>query len=271
MQVNILELNNTELELYLEVAVNAAKKAGKIQLESFRNNLKINKNLSHDIKLEIDRLCENAILDAIGSHFPDHSYLSEEIGLIKKKSKMIWIIDPLDGTCNYFQGLPFFCTSISCYIIEEGTRDFQMPIIGVIYIPLLDELYYAIKGQGAYFNNNLINRKFEKDFKDAVIATSFGSNNSTIEKMGKILTMLAQRVKKIRCFGSSAIELCYIAAGHLDGVLLNGISHWDFSAAKIILEESGLKIKTTKINHSQYKVIAGHENIFNELEKFFEE
>jgi myo-inositol-1(or 4)-monophosphatase len=271
MQINILELNNTELELYLEVAVNAAKKAGAIQMQCFRNHLKVEKNLAHDIKLEIDRLCENAILDTISAHFPDHSYLSEEIGLIKKKSRMIWIIDPLDGTCNFFQGLPFFCTSISCYIIEEGTNDYELPVIGVIYLPLLDELYYAIKGQGSYFNNNLINRNYQKDFKDAVIATSFGSSQNSIEKMGRILTTLAQRVKKIRCFGSSAIELCYIAAGHLDGVILNGISQWDFSAAKIILEESGLKIKATKMNHSKYSVIAGAENIFNELTASFEE
>ena len=118
MQVNILELNNTELELYLEVAVNAAKKAGKIQLEYFRNDLKVDKNLAHDIKLEIDRLCENAILDTISAHFPNHSYLSEEIGLIKKKSKMIWIMDPLDGTCNYFRKLPSL-HGRSCYIIER--------------------------------------------------------------------------------------------------------------------------------------------------------
>ena len=271
MQVNILELNNTELELYLEVAVNAAKKAGSLQMENFRNHLKIEKNLAHDVKLEIDRLCENIILDTISANFPDHSYLSEEIGLIKRKSKMIWIIDPLDGTCNYFQGLPFFCTSISCYIIEEGTHDYQLPVIGVIYLPLLDELFYAIKGQGAYFNNNLINRNYEKEFKDAVIASSFGSSENSIEKMGRILTSLAHKVKKIRCFGSSAIELCYIAAGHLDGVILNGISQWDFSAAKIILEESGLKIKSSKLNHSKYSVIAGAENIFNELESFIEE
>ena len=136
---------------------------------------------------------------------------------------------------------------------------------------MLNELFYAIKGQGAYFNNNLIDKNYEKNFKDAVIATSFGSTEAATAKMGGILTKLAQRIKKIRCFGSSAIELCYIAAGHLERVLLNGISQWDFSAAKIILEESGLKIKTNKINHSQYRVIAGSENTVNELESFFEE
>jgi myo-inositol-1(or 4)-monophosphatase len=246
-------------------AVDAARRAGIIQMNHFRNPAVRYTRLLHDVKLETDRLCEEAIVTAIRESFPDHTILAEESGASPGSSDHTWIIDPLDGTVNFWHGLPFFCVSIACYrggdpasqASASGSATLGKPVVGVIYLPFSEEMFVAMPGSGAFLNQKPIQVSPAEDAADVVVTVSFGKTPEMMQRMTRRLDDLLPRVRKARCLGAAAAELAYVAAGFLGGVAYEGLRRWDFAAGKIILEEAGGFFEATEIEPDLWKILAG--------------
>jgi myo-inositol-1(or 4)-monophosphatase len=223
----------------LETADTAARRAGAIQMNHFRKDSICSSRRMNDVKEQIDRLCEEAIINTIQSSFPNHSIISEERGKLQGNGMYTWIIDPLDGTTNYWHGLPFFCVSIACYQSIASDSFLGLPIAGVVFLPYGNELFTGIPGRGAFFNKRRLHIKQKDETSNMVVSVSFGKTPEMRQRMLKKIDVLLSHVQKGRCLGAVAAEMAYVAAGYLDGMFYEGIHVWDFAAGRIILEESG--------------------------------
>ncbi|MBN1258102.1 MAG: inositol monophosphatase, partial [Planctomycetes bacterium] len=183
----------------LETAIQAAQAAGAIQKEAFGSVLQVDEDTRHDIKLKVDKLCEEAIVKIISTAYPEHAILAEEGGA-KGESSHRWIIDPLDGTVNFFYGIPHFCTSIALEVKRE-------PVIGVVYDPIRDELFAAEKGKGATLNGQSIRVSAITDPGEACIVLGFMKDDQTMRAGLKAMATCIYRVRKVRCTGSAALDL----------------------------------------------------------------
>lgn len=246
-----------------ETAIRAARQAGDIQMRHFRNPAVQCTSLLHDVKLETDRLCEAAIVAAIRERFPDHAILTEESGELPGPGGYVWIIDPLDGTVNFWHGLPFFCTSIACCrrsnsAAAKGERGlWGAPVVGVVFLPFSRELFCGMPGRGAFLNEKAIRVRQPQSLAEAVVSVSFGKTPAAMLRMSRRLDGLLPQVRKARCLGAAAAELAYAAAGLLDGLFYEGIQLWDFAAGKIILEEAGGFLDAVEAEPDQWRVLAG--------------
>lgn len=224
----------------LRVAAAAATRAGEIQQLHFRNGERSGRALPHDLKLDIDRRCEAAAVAAIRARFPGHAILAEESGALPGGEDFVWIVDPLDGTVNFGHGLPFFGASVACYRRDAARGGgLGAPVAGAVYLPLGRELFTAAAGEGARLNGRPIRAGATAELSEAVVSLSFGKTPEAMGRMSRRLAALLPRVQKARCLGAVAVELAYLAAGYLDGILYEGIRLWDFAAGRIILEEAG--------------------------------
>ncbi len=247
----------------LETAIRAARQAGAIQMRHFRKPAVHCTPLLHDVKLETDRLCETAIVAAIRERFPDHAILTEESGELPGPGGYGWIIDPLDGTVNFWHGLPFFCTSIACYrrsnsAAAKGERGLSgAPVVGVVFLPFSQELFHGMPGRGAFMNAKSIGVGRAQSLAESVVSVSFGKTPATMQRMSRRLDALLPQVRKARCLGAAAAELAYVAAGFLNGLFYEGLKLWDFAAGKIILEEAGGFLEAIEAEPDQWRVLAG--------------
>jgi myo-inositol-1(or 4)-monophosphatase len=248
-----------------ETAISAARRAGVIQMNHFRKAAVRSTGLLYDVKLETDRLCEDAVVAAIRERFPDHAILAEESGKTPGTGEYTWIIDPLDGTVNFWHGLPFFCVSIACYRNGVHTSSpgvpgggiLGVPVAGVVFLPFSEELFVGMPGRGAFLNERLIRVSQAKGASDSVVTVSFGKRPEIMQRMTRRLDALLPRVRKARCLGAAAAELAYVAAGFLGGLFYEGIKPWDFAAGKIILEEAGGFLEAVETEPDQWRVLAG--------------
>lgn len=186
-----------------------------------------------DIVTEADQASESLIVREIRSAFPSHGLLCEEGGGYESEASTFrWVVDPLDGTTNFAHGLPTFAVSI-------GLEDAQRPMVGVIYDPMRDELFSAYKGGGATLNGQPIHISAIDQLITSLLATGFSYNLDLRKRQTRAWSDLLTRVQAIRQTGSSALNLCYIAAGRLDGYWERGIAPWDVSAGTLIVTEAG--------------------------------
>lgn len=249
----------------LETAISAARRAGAIQMHHFRNDQVRCRRLLHDVKLETDRKCEQVIMAVIREQFPEHAILSEESGALAGSGGCTWVIDPLDGTVNFWHGLPFFCVSIACCGNPgrpAGAGNFSdeplgAPMAGVVYLPFSRELFVGVPGRGAFLNGRPIRVKRVDRAADAVVSVSFGKNRQTMQRMTRRLDSLLPRVRKARCLGAAAAELAYVAAGFIDGLIYEDIKLWDFAAGKIIVEEAGGFLEAVQTKPGHWRVLSG--------------
>lgn len=249
----------------LATALTAARRAGRIQLRDFRNARAECTRLLHDVKTRTDRDCEAAIVETIRQSFPDHAILTEERGALPGGGACRWIIDPLDGTVNFWHGLPFFCVSIACYHNGGGAPEagaekagpHGRPLAGVVFLPCSDEMFVGVAGRGAFLNQRPIRTCQVANTREAVVSLSFGKTPAAMDCMTRRLAALLPGVRKARCLGAAAAELAYAAAGFLGGVIYEGIKHWDFAAGKILLEEAGGCLEAVETQPDQWRVLAG--------------
>lgn len=218
----------------IELAVNAAKKAGEIVL-SFYDKPEIKYKESNNLVTQADIEAETYIIKTIKSKFPGHSILSEE--LVEKDaydSDNLWIIDPLDGTNNYARNIPQFCISIA--YAEKGNV-----LAGVIYDPCRKELFTSIKGKGAYLNGEKIWVSNKNHINQAIIATGFYYERGEImeKTLDTIKSLFKQKICGLRRMGSAALDLCWVACGRYDGYFEYKISPWDIAAGMLIVSEAG--------------------------------
>lgn len=228
-------------EEYLQFAVRMAERAGAIQLASFRGGdlgVKIKSNDS-DVVTRVDRECEELIAQSILERYPDHAILGEEGGSRGMAgSDWRWVVDPLDGTTNYSQGLPIFSVSIALQYRKKS-------VAGVVYAPYLDELFTATEAGGAFMRcgngePRAIRVSDKPTLATAVVATGFpydkGTNpDNNADNVARILP----HVRDIRRLGSAAYDLACVASGLLDGFWELGLHEWDVCAANLIVREAG--------------------------------
>lgn len=189
---------------------------------------------------EVDRLCDQAIQGVIRQTFPEHDLLTEESPFKEKGSSWRWIIDPIDGTTNYARGIPFFSVSIG--LEKEGEI-----ILGVVYIPVLNELFVARKGEGAFLNGKRIAVSKTDQLKRSFLATGFPYDVQ--ERPDDYLRYFRQFIRQtfaIRRPGSAAIDLCYVAAGRFDGFWEWKLQPWDVAASNLIVTEAGGRVSDSE-------------------------
>ncbi|MCX4278442.1 MULTISPECIES: inositol monophosphatase family protein [Muribaculum] len=216
-------------------AISWAREAGAVHLRYFRGNqLEIKSKFNDsDIVTAADKAAEKLIIDHIKSTYPHHSILSEESGLENHDSEYRWVIDPLDGTTNFSQGLPQFSVSIG--IEHNGVTE-----IGVVYAAYLNELFHAIRGRGAYMNGELVKVSGKARLDQCVVATGFPvDKDRNPDNNVDNLTRVLPHVRGMRRLGSAAIDLCYVGAGFLDGYWELNLHQWDVSAGLLFVEEAG--------------------------------
>lgn len=246
----------------------AARTAGAVQKKHYGKLLNVDCKMRNDIKLEVDRLCEDAIINSILQVFPTHGILSEERGLTGgEASEYLWIIDPLDGTVNFFYGLPYFCTSIACYRLGAAATG-GLPgeaVCAAVYAPLTGDLFTAEAGAGAELNGEELRVAHIDRLAEAMIATGFGSTEAGIRKLCDGGATLAGKVRKLRCLGAAAYDICNVACGRLSGFFEKGLYNWDVAAAALIATEAGAKVRMHEISPGRWDFLACAPGIFDEL------
>ncbi len=234
----MLDLKKLELEL-----IKLAKKVGEYQLEkSGQIEEYIGKTSEIDFATNVDIECEKIILEYIKENYPEHNILAEESGAYTTKSPYKWLIDPIDGTTNYISGYPIFAVSIALTFEDE-------PVLGVVYLPKINYMYSASKGNGAFLNGKRINVSKAKTLKESVIATGFPYDRKRADNNANEVAAVMPNVRGIRRSGSCAYDVCCVAEGTLAGYWEIATGKWDYMAGKIILLEAGGMFSSKKSSH----------------------
>lgn len=227
-------------DLFLEIAIKAAKTSGQILIDYFEklhDSQQKNKNI-RDLLTEVDILSEKNIKEIIRDSFPDHSIMAEESSLEQKDSTMIWHIDPIDGTVNYSQGIPLCAISVAL-------QDNNEIVAGVIFNPFSDELYYASKGKGAYLNGNQIYVSQKDKITDGLYVAAFSSAPSEEKKEEyDLFGHVNDTTRGVLRIGSAALALAYLANERIDGFWAKNLFSWDLAAGMILVREAGGKISS---------------------------
>jgi myo-inositol-1(or 4)-monophosphatase len=234
----------------LAAAVQAARAAGKIMRANWHLPKRVNSAEAHDIKLELDVRCQALIEKILARAFPEIPVLGEEGSTGDVTAGYRWVIDPIDGTVNYFFGLPHACVSIALQKSQGET------LLGVIYDPFTDELWTATRGGKTKLNGRVVRCSRRGVASDAVVAIGFSKSKDNLEKSLPHLNRLARRTKKIRIMGSAALELAYVASGRLDLYVERTINLWDIAAGALMVECSGGECWLKTLPDGRYRMCA---------------
>ena len=219
----------------LNVAVMAARRAGNSLIRNLvkLDKLNIEKKGRNDYVSDADRAAEREVIDTIHKHYPDHAVLAEESGP-SGESDTLWIIDPLDGTTNYLHGFPVFCVSIGVQV--NGRMEHA-----VVYDPMRQELFTASRGTGAQLDGRRIRVSGQTQLERALIGTGFPFRQAdhALPPYLKMLEKVVRNTSGVRRPGAAALDLCYVAAGRLDGFWETGLAPWDLAAGSLIIREAG--------------------------------
>ncbi len=215
----------------------ATQAGAKVLQEYFNGTFTIShKSSVNDLVTEADKKAEAAIIAAIGEDYPDHQILSEEIGEIQTGSNIKWIIDPIDGTVNFAHGIPICCVSIG--VEQDGEI-----ILGAVYNPIMNELFFAQKGFGATLNDKLINVSAKTSISNACLVTGFPYHwEEAVNNPLNVLQRFVRQGLPVRRLGSAAIDLCWVACGRFDGFWEHHLNAWDSAAGYLIVQEAGGKV-----------------------------
>jgi myo-inositol-1(or 4)-monophosphatase len=222
------------MERLLEVAEEAARSAGSELRSAFRSaDLEIEAKEKHDFVTSADHAAERTILGRILREFPEHGVLAEESGTRAGSGEFEWIVDPLDGTTNFLEGMPFYGISIAC-------RRRLTTEIAVIYDPERDDLFSAVRGGGAYRNGEVIRTSAQKELDGAFLATGFPFKaRGALDVYLGLFREVFRKARAIRRCGSAALDLAYTAAGIFDGFFEFRLSSWDIAAGALLVQEAG--------------------------------
>ncbi|MCX6797472.1 MAG: inositol monophosphatase [Candidatus Doudnabacteria bacterium] len=251
------------MDKYYQVALAAVKQAAVV----FKKNFGCPKTVSikggnyRNLLTEVDGKIEKMIRQKIHQHFPNHKIIGEELGWKKNgKNDMVWIIDPIDGTTNFSRGIPLCCISLALW-------DKDSPRLGIIYNPITNQLYSAQKGKGAKLNGKKIKVSKISKFADSIGGISWSLN---LEAASKMFPKIIKSSRKNRALGSAAYQLCLVAEGAYDHLIINDAHIWDIAAGMLIITEAGGKISDWEGKRPDYKIrnlIASNGKIHNEILK----
>ncbi|MDD5351090.1 MAG: inositol monophosphatase family protein [Chthoniobacteraceae bacterium] len=217
---------------YLKAAVDAAHAAGTLLKQNFGRQLDVHKFEAHDIKLDLDVRSQELITGILLERFPDHAIYGEEGIAGKQDSPFQWIVDPIDGTVNFFYGIPHFCISIA--LRHEGKM-----ILGVIFDPMRNELWEVEDGGQARLNGQPVRVSPRARLSDAVLSVGFAKSKASINTGLPMFEKMVVRVRKCRLMGSAALDLAYVATGRLDAYIESSVNLWDVAAGKLLVEAAG--------------------------------
>lgn len=219
----------------LNVAVMAARRGGAILIRHHNklDKLKVEKKGHNDFVSDADHAAEEAVIEVIRNHYPDHAILAEESGA-QGESDTVWIIDPLDGTTNFLHGFPQFCVSVGVQV--KGRME-----AAAVYDPMSQDIFAAARGDGATLNDRKIRVSGRKEMDFALIGTGFPfrQENMNISPYLEMLGKVVKNTAGVRRPGAAALDLCYVAAGRLDGFWECGLKPWDMAAGSLIIREAG--------------------------------
>lgn len=241
----------------LEDIKELARKVGQVQLEKLKTSFSFQqKSTDIDIVTEVDLLSEGMIIEHLHQHYPNYSVLSEESGLAARQEEYCWVIDPLDGTTNYLHGFPAFAVSIALLHRDES-------VLGVVYVPKLNEMFTAIRSEGAYLNDDRISVGKTTTLRAALLSTGFPYDKLTSPDNNlDLFNAIIKDIQGIRRTGSAAFDLCNTASGRIDGYWELKLSKWDIAAGELIVREAGGELLTSRLQKSEkelgYNVIAGN-------------
>ncbi len=215
--------------------IKAAKEAGKVILKNYGNIGKLKLKGPRNIVTKADMLSEQAIIKTIRKRFPEHSFLTEESGSIGKNSRYTWIIDPIDGTTNFVSKIPSFAVSIA---LAEN----KDVVMGVVYNPYTNEMYFAEKGKGSYLNGKKLRVSGKKGFGECMLGFSLPNDIGIAKRTLSMLSKDYGTFRAIRNTGSASLNLCHVADKKYDLYFSFNVDAWDVAAAKLIVEEAGGRI-----------------------------
>ena len=248
--------------LFTATAVEAVLAAGDLQMARFGTDLRVDKKGAIDLVTEVDIAVERMFRAMVAERFPDHVVLAEELGgLGPEAGKYCWIFDPLDGTTNYAHGLPVFASSLALEI--DGVVS-----VGAIYDPTRRELFTATLGGGAYLNGVPMRVSSVATLVDALLVTGFPytvhqSRDQSLDGLVSLFSTFLSKAQAVRRLGSAALDLCYVAAGRMDGFWERHLKPWDVAAGALMLTEAGGTItafdgSSFDVRRSQVMASNGH-------------
>ena len=220
-----------------KVLLAATHAAGEIIQSRFHGHFQVDhKEGINNLVTEVDTQAEQAIIDIILRAFPEHAIICEESGGNNLQSEYQWIIDPIDGTVNFAHGIPLCCVSI-------GLRKGDDMILGAVYNPMMNELFFAQKGAGAFLNDAPIHVSKKSDFSRACLVTGFPYNwPATEEHPIRTFERFIMKGLPVRRLGSAAIDLCWVACGRFDGFWEYNLNPWDIAAGYLLVQEAGGRV-----------------------------
>jgi myo-inositol-1(or 4)-monophosphatase len=235
---------------FLATAIEAVVRAGALQRSQFGSRFRIDKKGAIDLVTEVDLEVERIFRAMIAERFPGHIVLAEEMGETGVDSRYRWVFDPLDGTTNYAHGIPIFCATLALEI--DG-----VPAVGAVFDPNRNELFTAERGVGAWLNGERLQVSSTATLSDSVLVTGFPYD--VRERGADLLALFGgflSRARAVRRLGSAAIDLCWTAAGRMDGFWEQSLKAWDVMAGALIVQEAGGRV--TAINGSEWNPYSGH-------------
>jgi myo-inositol-1(or 4)-monophosphatase len=244
------------LQELLALATELARDAGQVHADGMRSALRIEtKSSPTDLVSQVDREAERLIVERLGEMRPDDAVLGEEGALGKGTSGVRWVIDPLDGTTNYIYGYPAFAVSIAVEV--EG-----QPQIGVVFDSSAGRMYQAISGFGAVCDDQSLHVREQAALATALVATGFSYEAAQRELQGAVVARVLGRVRDIRRGGTAALDLCHVAAGHVDAYWELDLSPWDFAAGSVIARAAGAEVAFLRAAHGHGPaVVAAHSSL----------
>lgn len=218
------------------MAAEAALRAGAIQKARFGQVLDIRHKGTIDLVTDVDKACEDAILEVIRARFGDHDIVAEETHIDRTGSRHVWYVDPLDGTVNFAHGYPFFSTSVALAV--EGQA-----VAGAVYDPIKEELFTAERGGGARLNGRPLRVSRTSTLVESLLVTGFPYDiHDDVEGKLRVFRRFMAKAQAIRRDGSAALDLCYLAAGRIDGFFEERLNAWDMAAGNLLVEEAGGRV-----------------------------
>ena len=234
----------------LNVMIKACEKASKVIARDFGEveNLQVSKKGPKDYVTKTDRRVEKILIEELGKVKKNYSFITEESGIIENKDKdSFWIIDPIDGTTNFLHGIPHFAISLALRVNNEIRT-------GLIFDPIKNEIFYAEKNNGAYFNNHRVRVSKKINLEECL----FASNNEGVNYASSKLNL--------RSTGSAALDMAYVGCGRFDGYFQNNINIWDIAAGIIIVSEAGGKVsEINPKNFDNINIKASSSNIYEKM------
>jgi myo-inositol-1(or 4)-monophosphatase len=223
--------------LFLATAIEAVVRAGAAQMERFGGRFRVDKKGTIDLVTEVDVSVERMFRGLVADRFPDHQVLAEEMGgQPTAPPGPCWVFDPIDGTTNFTHGLPIFCASLALEM--DGVAE-----VAAVYDPTRRELFTAERGGGAFLNGRPLRVSATTALVDAMLVTGFPYDvHSRIDEIVGLFARFVGRGRAVRRLGSAAIDLCYIAAGRMDGFWERDLKPWDIAGGALIVAEAGGRV-----------------------------